>query len=183
MARVGAAFGALAGLATGNNVIGTSLVFGAANGLYQGAKHGKGFMWGGSTEKERMTALEERERLNALRIKQLFRDAEKLGERADRRLAAFLISEQKRSISRRRSPARSPVRSPGKMRGGSRWVQKAERSIERKGHTGIFSRKAEEHGVTTTAFACKVLANKDSYDPKTVKQANFYRNINKSHRC
>lgn len=177
MARVGAAFGALAGLATGNNVIGTSLVFGAANGLYQGAKHGRGFMWGGSTEKERMTALEERERLNALRIKQLFRDAEKLGERADMR------SEQKRSRSRRRSPARSLVRSPGKMRGGSLWVQKAERSIERKGHTGIFSQKAKKHGLTTTAFACKVLANKDSYDPKTVKQANFYRNINKSHRC
>ena len=80
-----------------------------------------------------------------------------------------------------RSPRRSHRRSP--MQGGSRWVQNAESQISKRGHAGTFHRKAMQHGLTTTAFACKVLANKGLYDAKTVKQANFYRNINRSHRC
>jgi hypothetical protein len=74
-------------------------------------------------------------------------------------------------------------RKSNRKRSPKQWVQNAERSIEKKGHRGLFSRKAEMHGLSTTAFACKVLANRDLFDARTVKQANFYRNINKSHRC
>ncbi len=40
---------------------------------------------------------------------------------------------------------------------------------------GAFRAKAEKAGMSTAAFASKVLANKGSYDPRTVKQANLAR--------
>lgn len=47
----------------------------------------------------------------------------------------------------------------------------------KKSHRGLFTKKAEDHGMGVQAFAAHVLANKDSYDTKTVEQANFARNF------
>lgn len=66
------------------------------------------------------------------------------------------------------------------LRGGTKkWVQKAEKSIRRRGELG---RKAAAAGMTTGAYACKVLRDPAS-DTLTRRQAQFYVNINKSHRC
>jgi len=86
-----------------------------------------------------------------------------------------------RSSLRRSKSSSKSMRS--KSRRSKRWVQDAEESIRKKRHVGLFSKKARDHGMSTTEFACKVLANRNDFDAKTVKQANFYRNINKSHRC
>ena len=45
------------------------------------------------------------------------------------------------------------------------WIQKA---IKR---PGAFRAKAKKAGMSTQAFANKVLANKDKYDARTVRQA------------
>ena len=44
---------------------------------------------------------------------------------------------------------------------------------------GAFRAKAEKAGMSTSAFASKVLSNKDSYDPRTVKQASLARTFSK----
>ncbi|GIW59448.1 MAG: hypothetical protein KatS3mg087_0514 [Patescibacteria group bacterium] len=46
-----------------------------------------------------------------------------------------------------------------------KWIQKA---IKR---PGAFRAKAKKAGMSTMAFANKVLANKDKYDSRTVRQA------------
>lgn len=46
-----------------------------------------------------------------------------------------------------------------------KWIQKA---IKR---PGAFRAKAKKAGMSTQAFARKVLANKDRYDKRTVRQA------------
>lgn len=46
----------------------------------------------------------------------------------------------------------------------------------KKSHRGLFTNKAEDHNMGVQAFARHVLANKDSYDAKTVEQANFAHN-------
>jgi hypothetical protein len=37
--------------------------------------------------------------------------------------------------------------------------------------------------MSTQAFACKVLRNPEQYTLQTRRQAQFYKNINRSHRC
>jgi hypothetical protein len=49
----------------------------------------------------------------------------------------------------------------------------AGEEIEKKGTTGVFTKKAEKRGMTAQEFARKVLANTDEYDLKTVRQASF----------
>lgn len=61
-----------------------------------------------------------------------------------------------------------------------RWVSKATRSLK---HKGSLSRKAKRSHMTTTAFACKVLRSPGSFSKQTRRQAQFYKNINRSHRC
>ena len=46
-----------------------------------------------------------------------------------------------------------------------KWIQGA---IKRE---GAFSAKAKKAGMSTQAFAARVLANKDKYDTRTVRQA------------
>jgi hypothetical protein len=62
-------------------------------------------------------------------------------------------------------------------------VQGALRSISPR-NVGHFSRVAKRHGLTTQQLACRVLkAPKGMFDAKLRRQANFYVNINKSHKC
>lgn len=61
-----------------------------------------------------------------------------------------------------------------------KWMQKAASSIKRRGTEGVFAAKAKRAGMTTRAYAAKVLANKSRYSPTTVKQANFARNAMKA---
>jgi hypothetical protein len=63
-----------------------------------------------------------------------------------------------------------------------KWMQKAARSMKRRGTVGVFGAKAKRAGMTTRAYASKVLANKSRYSAATVKQANFARNAMKSKR-
>lgn len=46
----------------------------------------------------------------------------------------------------------------------------------KKSHRGLFTKKAKDHNMGVQAFARHVLANKDSYDTKTIEQANFAHN-------
>lgn len=61
-----------------------------------------------------------------------------------------------------------------------RWVSKAVGSLKR---TGSLTRKAKRSKMSTQAFACKVLRSPKNFTLQTRRQAQFYRNINKSHRC
>jgi len=53
------------------------------------------------------------------------------------------------------------------------WIQKA---IKR---PGAFKAKAKKAGMSTQAFANKVLANKDKYDKRTVRQAALAKTLSK----
>jgi hypothetical protein len=52
-----------------------------------------------------------------------------------------------------------------KKSGGGKWIQKA---IKR---PGAFRAKAKRAGMSTSEFANHVLANKDKYDTRTIRQA------------
>ncbi len=55
-----------------------------------------------------------------------------------------------------------------------KWIQKADKEMEKKGTKGEFTRKAKAAGYDNVQeYARHVLANKDDYDEKTVKQAQF----------
>lgn len=54
--------------------------------------------------------------------------------------------------------------------GNGKFLQKASRSMERRGTKGLFRRQAERAGMSTEAWAQK---QKDSPDPKQRKRANF----------
>jgi len=54
-----------------------------------------------------------------------------------------------------------------------KWIQKA---IKR---PGAFKAKAKKAGMSTQAFANKVLANKEKYDDRTVKQAALAKTLSK----
>jgi len=57
-----------------------------------------------------------------------------------------------------------------------KWMQAAAERMEEKGTKGEFSRKAKRAGMTTLQYAKHVLANKDRYSTKTVRQAVFAKN-------
>lgn len=60
------------------------------------------------------------------------------------------------------------------MASKKRWMQKASDRMQRKGTEGAFSRKAKAAGMSTAAYARKVLAApKGRYSAETRKQANF----------
>lgn len=63
-----------------------------------------------------------------------------------------------------------------------KWIQKSKRRMEQKGTVGAFSRKAKAAGMSTKAYASKVMSNKGRYSPATVQQANWARNVGKSKR-
>lgn len=60
------------------------------------------------------------------------------------------------------------------------WMQDAEEEMEREGTVGLFTKKAEQHKMTTVEFAKEVLKkkNKDEFDLKTRRQAQFMKNAN-----
>jgi hypothetical protein len=55
-----------------------------------------------------------------------------------------------------------------------KWIQEAVSK-----HPGAFSKKAEEHGMSTSEFAKTVTSNPDEYDTRTVKQANLAKTLTK----
>lgn len=62
---------------------------------------------------------------------------------------------------------------------GGKWIQKAVKRMKQKGTTGEFSRKAKNAGMSTSAYAKKVLAKGSTASTATKKQANFARNVMK----
>ena len=54
------------------------------------------------------------------------------------------------------------------MASDEKWIQEATKE-----HPGVFAKKAEKAGMSTSAFAAHVKANPDKHDEKTVKQANL----------
>ena len=59
----------------------------------------------------------------------------------------------------------------------STWFEKKGGNIHiNPAHEGDFTAEAKKRGMSVQAFATKVLANKERYSPKLVKQANFARN-------
>lgn len=61
-----------------------------------------------------------------------------------------------------------------------KWMQEAEKEMEKDGTVGLFTKKAEKAGKTTVEFAKEVLnpKNKDKYDLKTRREAQFMKNAN-----
>jgi hypothetical protein len=47
----------------------------------------------------------------------------------------------------------------------------------KKSHKGLFTKKSKQHGMSVQEYAKYVLSNKDSQDPRTVKQAVFAKNF------
>lgn len=59
-------------------------------------------------------------------------------------------------------------------------MQKASKSMKARGTEGSFSAAAKRAGMSTLAYANKILANKSRYSARLVKQANFARNAIRS---
>jgi len=60
-----------------------------------------------------------------------------------------------------------------------KWIQKATARMKKKGTVGSFSRAAKKAGMSTSAFATKVLAKGSRYSTAMKKKANFARNVKK----
>lgn len=58
---------------------------------------------------------------------------------------------------------------------GEKWIKGAIK------HPGAFTKKAKAHGMSTSAFANKVLSNKEDYPAKTEKQASLAKTLSKMH--
>lgn len=74
------------------------------------------------------------------------------------------------------SVTQGDVQMPGKMEEageGQKWIKGAIK------HPGAFTKKAKAHGMTPSAFASKVLANKEDYPAKTEKQAVLAKTLGK----
>ena len=56
------------------------------------------------------------------------------------------------------------------------WIGPAVKRMEKKGTVGKFSASAKRAGMSTSAYANKVLANKNA-SPTQRKRANFARNV------
>ena len=63
-----------------------------------------------------------------------------------------------------------------------KWIQKATKRMKKKGTVGSFSRAAKRAGMSTSAFATKVLKKGSKYSGAMKKKANFARNVGKSKR-
>jgi len=59
------------------------------------------------------------------------------------------------------------------MAEGGDWIKGAIK------HPGAFTKKADEHGMSVSAFAAQVTSNPDKYDERTVKQANLAKTLKK----
>jgi len=69
-----------------------------------------------------------------------------------------------------------------KLRDGAakKWLQKADKSMEKRGTKGEFTRKAKAAGYDNVQeYAKHVLANKKDFDEETIKQAQFALNMGK----
>jgi hypothetical protein len=55
-----------------------------------------------------------------------------------------------------------------------KWIQEAVSK-----RPGAFSKKAEDAGMSTAAYAAKVTANPEEHDKQTVKQANLAKTLSK----
>jgi len=54
------------------------------------------------------------------------------------------------------------------MADDKKWIQEATKE-----HPGVFAKKAEKAGMSTSEFAAHVKANPEKHDEKTIKQANL----------
>lgn len=63
-------------------------------------------------------------------------------------------------------------------KGGSTWIQKATKEMEKKGTKGLFTERAEARGLTAVEFAKKVLDNPKRYTQTIQKEAQFVKNTN-----
>lgn len=71
-------------------------------------------------------------------------------------------------------------RSRRRARSPKRWVSQAIGTIK---HEGSLSRKASRARKSVPTFACEVLRSPGRFTDQTRRQAQFYVNINKTHRC
>lgn len=62
----------------------------------------------------------------------------------------------------------------------AKWMQKAAARMKRKGTVGSFSRSAKKAGMSTSAYASKVLKPGSKASGLTKKRANFARNAAKA---
>ena len=60
-----------------------------------------------------------------------------------------------------------------------KWMQKADKSMERRGTKGDFKEEAQKRGMGVQELANKVMRNTEAYPSALVKQANFAKNAAK----
>ena len=60
-----------------------------------------------------------------------------------------------------------------------KWIQAATDRMEKKGTKGTFSKAADKAGMSTGAYADKVLSKSSKASPALKKKANFARNVAK----
>jgi len=59
-----------------------------------------------------------------------------------------------------------------------KWIQKADKEMEKEGTVGAFTKQAKRVGMTPVAFAKKVLDNSKDYTKRTRERAQFVKNTN-----
>jgi hypothetical protein len=61
----------------------------------------------------------------------------------------------------------------------SKFIQAATKRMEKKGTVGTFRRIAHRMGMSTKEAADRIMSNKEAYSAKTVKKANFAKNVSR----
>lgn len=83
---------------------------------------------------------------------------------------------KKNSKGRKSSRKSKKASKSRKTRGSKKWVQSVTSQLS---HPGALSRQAKAAGMSTKAFAHKVLRNPGSYSLTTRRRAQFFVNINR----
>jgi len=132
---------------------------------------------GGATKRSSSSIKCRKEMQNLRKIEQRF-----LGKTF--RSTKLHFAKQSRDLLNARRHLADCMKRHASLSGGKsrrNWVSKA---VSKSKHTGEFSLKAAKNGLTSQQYACKVLQSPSKHDLRTRRQAQFYKNINRSHdRC
>ena len=88
----------------------------------------------------------------------------------------FVITEYKRLKSYAKG-GKTKIKNMSKYKKGG-WIQEATKEMEEDGTEGAFTKQAKRAGMSTTAFAKKVLKNPKKFNETTRKRALFMKNTN-----
>jgi len=93
---------------------------------------------------------------------------------------AVALKRERASKLRRFNEILEVLNKKSMAKGGKvdKWIQKADKEMEKEGTVGAFTKQAKRVGMTPVAFAKKVLANSKDYTKRTRERAQFVKNTN-----